>query len=303
MIPGTYTEYFGNRTDSVVFDFKIPDDVIRKNVNLSQPVVSLLPVSIDNSLKQSLGSITTGQMLDIIDSLNKHPELVTLAFSGLLPGSTSTVSPQELQTALSLLLQVFSVKIQVFATVNRSYMTRTFFTVRQNSRLQSAGINVEVNRRPDITSVKLLKVSGSDNTFDPVNDASRIKQTYTLTASRSDTVLLEKGYDYYVAAGINTLLIDTGFDFISGSKKQESLYYKWFFRNDSELPGVPEDDLMRIPVTFDSSVVKITPPLDKRMTHFSVWLSVYDDLFGGRFRPRGFAFKAVHGVFKYGEGY
>ena len=167
--------------------------------------------------------------------------------------------------------------------------------------MRNAGLDVEVNRNPVIDKVQLFKVYGNKSSLDP--QSGDIKKVYDLMAG-PDTISIDKGYTYFLKASVADSLIDTSFNFRSGNDTTELIYYKWFYRNNDELSDIAMDDLMKIGLpTFDSNTVKMYPSLDKRMKHFSMWLAVYDDLYGVRLRPRGFAFRAIDGVFRYPDNY
>jgi hypothetical protein len=301
VIPGTYTEYFAGKTDSVALAFKIPDDAIRKGFNLSKPVASLLPATIDDSLRMVLSTFTIGQVLDLLDKVTQNPELLNPAIFSLLLGSNTTMSPEQLKFNMSILLQVFSTRIMVSGLINDYYMVKTYVTVKYTTKMKLSGFDVEVNRVPAIDNVRLYKVRGDKNSFDP--QGADIQTIYTLNEN-TDTISIEKGYSYFLKASMIDSLLDSGLDYRVGTSKSELYYYKWFFRNDDNVPGVAMDDLMKISQpTLDSNTVKLYPSLDKRMKKFSIWLAVYDDLFGVRLRPRGFTFKAMQGVFKYPTDY
>jgi hypothetical protein len=301
VIPGTYTEYFAGKTDSIALSFKIPDDAIRKGFNLSKPVASLLPATIDDSLRKVLSTFTIGQVLDLLDNITQKPELLNPAMFSLLLGSNTDMSPEQLKFNMSILLQVFSTKIMISGLINDYYMVKTYQTVKYAAKMKRSGLDVEVNRVPVIDKVQLYKVSGDRNSFDPLG--AEVKMVYTLNEN-TDTVYIEKGYSYFLKASMVDSLLDSGLDYRVGTRNCELYYYKWFFRNDDEVPGVAMDDLMKISQpTLDSNTVRLYPSLDKRMEKFSIWLSVYDDLFGVRLRPRGFTFKAMQGVFKYSTDY
>ncbi|HEX2959452.1 MAG TPA: hypothetical protein VHO70_21640 [Chitinispirillaceae bacterium] len=294
MIPGSYSEYFGGNTDSIAVDFRIPEDVIRNRFDLLKPVSTLLPGSIPDSTKQKLSSITIGQMFDIID-LASTPGLFSMIDTDTLFGGMLT------KQNLSLMLQVFSIQIRISGLVNDYYKLQTSYTVKYNKKMRNAGLDVEVNRNPVIDKVQLFKVYGNKSSFDP--QSKDIKKVYDITYE-TDTISIEKGYSYFLKASVVDSLTDVSYNFGSGNDTTELFYYKWFYRNNDELSDIAMDDLMKIQLpTFDSTTVKILPSLDKRMKHFSIWLAVYDDLFGVRLRPRGFAFKAIEGVFRYSTDY
>jgi hypothetical protein len=295
MIPGTYNEDFGGKTDSISLNFKVPEDVIRNQFDLSKPVSSLLPSGINDSARQALSSLTIGQVFGLLDMTSTtgtiNPAMLGSMYGGMLNKQN-----------LSLILQTFSIKIQIAGIVNGYYKLKTFLTVKYNTRMKKIGIDVEVNRIPVIENVRLYKVAGDNSSFDPQGE--KVSVVYVLTDQRSDTILIEKGYSYFLKAEEIDSLADYGYTYNDTTYKKEYLVHKWFYRNDDEVSGTAMDNLMKIGLpTFDSNTVKLYPALDKRMKNFSIWLAVYDEIFGVRFRPRGFAFKAMHGVFRYAEGY
>jgi hypothetical protein len=293
MVPGSYNEYFGGNTDSIGVDIMIPVDVIRKQFDLSKPVSSLLPESIPDSVKKMFPWLTIGNLFDAIDS-GSIPGLALRQNTGPLIGGITKQN-------LSLMLQAFSVQIRIAGVVNGYYKLNTSYTVRYNTKMKNAGIDVEVNRNPVIDMIKLYKISGNASSLDP--KSPNVKAVYDLT-SGADTIVIEKGYSYFLKASVDDSIIDRSFNFRSGKDTTELFYYKWFYRNNDRVSGVAMDDLMNIgSPTLDSNTVKLYPSLDKKMKHFSIWLAVYDDLYGPRLRQRGYAFKAIDGFFWYPYDY
>ncbi len=295
VIPGSYKEFAGGKTDSITVNLKIPEDVIRKQFDLSKPVSSLLPSGINDSVRSTLSAFTIGQVFDAIDLISAlgmiNPSLIDTLYGGMLNKQN-----------LSLLLQAFSVKIRISGKINGYYNLKTFLTVKYSMRMNQMGIDVEVNRNPVIDSVLLYKVSGNHSALDP--QSKYLRSVYNLTDQLPDTIFIEKGHTYFLKAEETDSLTDYGYTYSNAAYQKENFFHKWFYRNEDEVSGTAMDDLVKIGMpTFDSNTVKLLPPLDKRMKIFSIWLAVYDEIYGVRLRPVGFAFKAMHGVFRYSEEY
>lgn len=295
VIPGSYSEFSGGKTDSITVNLKIPEDVIRKQFDLSKPVSSLLPQGINDSARNALSTLTIGQVFDALDLISAlgmiNPSIQDTLYGGLLSKKN-----------LSLMLQAFSVRIRISGIVNGYFKLKTFLTVKYSMRMNRMGIDVEVNRNPIIDSVLLYKVIGNHSALDP--ESKNVRSVYNLTDQLPDTILIEKGHTYFLKAEETDTLADYGYTYSNATYQKEHFVHKWFYRNEDDVPGTAMDNLVKIGMpTFDSNTVKLYPPLDKRMKNFSIWLAVYDEIYGVRLRPVGFTFKAMHGVFRYSEDY
>jgi hypothetical protein len=152
-----------------------------------------------------------------------------------------------------------------------------------------------------------------------------------------DTVAIEQGYSYFLGAdsGIatyalkkgdtlmrwdtpwitpnDTVLADTSLDRIHYRTEKgkdtfelETYLYDWQFQNLAlDSVTMPQDSLMALPDASPNGggdqppIMRMLPPLDKKMTHAKIWVAVYDKLFGDYNRPAGFTIRTVDLYFKF----
>lgn len=297
VVPGSYMEYSGGLTDSVVFSFVLPWDIIRRKYEYVSTMGEILPSEVRDSVPPELLMVKPVQVIDILDFLASRPDGVD---SLMVDSMLRDIAGEDAPDFMPLLLQALSVTMKIFSYVNDKCKVESDFTIRYNSTIRYLNSSVQVNRNPVIEWMKLYKVRGSSLlSFHPVKDASLVDAVYDLKGVFSDTVLIEDGYSYFLIPDPGTASLDYGMSMTSGSLRPETFHHEWFYRNDYPPAGQDHDKLLMIQRTPGSKDVKLLPPLDRRAKHFSLWLVTYDSYMGERLRPVGFCFRAFHGVFEY----
>ena len=151
-----------------------------------------------------------------------------------------------------------------------------------------------------------------------------------------DTVAVNDGYSYFLVADSgtttyalkagdslktadstlhilrDTTIHDTTLDKSSyvnpktGKFERETYFYDWQYQNLAlDSVSMPIDSLMAIPGAGATAgggqppVMKMLPPLDKKMTHARIWVTVNDQLIGDPNRPTGFAIRTMDIYFKF----
>ena len=298
IIPGTYKEYSGGVSDSVVFSFAVPADIIRNKFNNIETIGSLIPADMRNSLPSEFLKLKPVEVINILNILSSAPlNIDSVSVDSILKVLTgdSTGSVREM---FPVLLQIFSVTMRIFAVVNDEFKVESDFTVRYNSGLSYLGSAIPVNHNPVIDWVRLYKIRGSRRSFDITRDLSLVDSIYEMGGD-DDTIFIEDGCSYFLVADSGTASIDRGVSLTSGSLSQEIFNYEWFYRNDDSFPDQKIDNLLVLQSIPGSNNTRLLPSVDKRMEHFSIWLVVYDSFFGERLRPVGFWFRGFRGVMRY----
>ncbi len=297
IIAESFIQYSGGLTDSAVFSFKVPEDIIRNEFANVSTMGSLLPPQVRESVPEKLLNVSPVRVIDLLDLLARRPPGVD---SSVADSALEVLAGENVSDHIPLLLQVLSVTMKVLSTVNDKYKVESIFTIRYNSAVRYLNSTVPVNRNPVIEWSRLYKVKGSSvNSFDPAKNGSLVDQVYSMDEVYRDTVVIEEGYSYFLAADSGTRSLDYGMSMNSGQLSQESFIYEWFYRNDDFLESVDPEKLIVLEKSPGSKFVKLLPPIDRRMKHFSLWLVTYDTFMGERLRPVGFCFRAMHGVIAY----
>jgi hypothetical protein len=220
------------------------------------------------------------------------------------------------------------------------------FTIRYNNRFKAtplAGM-LPVNRNPAVRWVGVYKVSKSDIARGNVigggptltdNDSLTYLYNEFMPWKVRDTVLIEKGYSYYLAADSGTVaitlkagdsilinggnrvftsdttvigdtMIDKRFIRIDTSTGKplydyENYTYDWEYQNMTlDSVTLPEDSLFVI-AGGGRQVVQFLPSMDTKMTRARIWVTVSDHLLGELNRPVGQTIRTVDLYFKYND--
>jgi hypothetical protein len=294
MVPGSYHEYFGGITDSVRFNFVVPDDLVRSRFSDDMTIAGLLPPGVaDTLLPGSVREMTPASLIDLIEVFG----------SGDLPSGSFTL-PDSIAAMIPVLLQAFTVNMKVFARINGHYLVESTFTVRYNTRLHRNLPSVPVNRNPVIEWIRCYRLRKDPAVFDPVHDGGLVDTVFRLFPE-NDTIVIDAGYHYFFAADSGTAALDSGLSLTDPShrRRPEQLSYEWFYQNADTIPGQQFDSLMLLDNAFRGTSVTLLPSFDVRLRHFNLWLVSYDGFLGEKFRPVGFALYCINGTFAYTDAY
>lgn len=153
-----------------------------------------------------------------------------------------------------------------------------------------------------------------------------------------DSILIERGYSYFLCADSgsvtyslstgDSMMVDgqrilvprdtvfsdsvldsriIGFDSEGKPRREyETYFYNWMYQPLSDdVVTLPRDSLFVISGVGEGGgqppIVRFLPSVDKKMAHARIWVSVYDQLLGELYRPRGFTVRVVDLYFKYAE--
>jgi len=296
IVPGTMEQLLGGNTDSIRFEFVVPEDIIRRQFSGALSIKELLPAGVsDTLLPAAVMSLKPSDIIEVIETIAADASFGTVSMQ-LLPDSVAEVFPA--------ILQLLTVKMKVFATINNHYRVESTFNVRYNSRFNSALPHVPVNRNPEVGWVKCYRIKGEKVVFDPVEDRDLINAVYDIFPG-NDTVVIDVGYHYYFVADSAVASRDSGYSLTGSSRDREpeTMVYEWFYQMEDTIAGRPLDSLMVLDNSFGGPSVELLPSLDYRLRNFSLWLVTRDSFLGEKYRPVGFAITCMHGVFSYTEAY
>jgi hypothetical protein len=108
---------------------------------------------------------------------------------------------------------------------------------------------------------------------------------------------IEDGYTYFLE-GESGSRLDYSLT-MSGTLTEEDHYAYWQFQLDStEAKGVHHSEYMDIGRNM-TGLARLTPPSNRRITKFTIWVTVRDEVEGELNRPQGSTLVEVSGRFVY----
>lgn len=298
-VPGSYTEFFGGKTDSARIRFVVPADIISSRFSDDATIGSLLPAGIaDSLLPEQLRSMKPSDIITIIEALGSRG--IPAGEAAVLPA----INPDSVAAALPALFQALTVSMKLFATVNDRYRIESTLAIRYNSRFSALLPALPVNHPPAISWVRCYRVRGDRAIFDPVIDSGSVDTVFELFPA-AQPILIDMGYHYFLVADSAAASLDSGFSLTDRSfrRRPEQLRYEWFFQYDGSIVGVSPDSLMTLDNAFGGPSVELLPSLDTKLTEFNLWLVTRDSFLGEKLRPVGIDIKCIEGAFVYSEAY
>ena len=289
IVPLIYTPVdttFSQNTFTVAIQFRIPDDVMKKSSMIPEDWSSSIPEQFQQYVPPEILSMSKKEFLDTVESLIGQP--------------VDTV----MQFYLPLIMELLTIKIRLFANVKGVLPVRSDYTVRYNSHFADVP-RVNVNTNPLINRIGVYKVKGANLlSFDTTKDSYEYFRLFRSNDdSLSDTVPVDKGYTYFIAAeSENYDSVYSVLAFVSPEYKDtmETHFFGWFYQfDDIEIEDVDPYDLMSIAIATGSSREVLYPPTDKHVKTFTLWAQAYDYNLTERYRPDGSMLKEVSGVFSY----
>ena len=278
---------------AVAFRIPIPKDIMRNSPQIPDRWTDILPPSVADAIPAEFASMTKNQIIDTLESFLENP------YGALGGGGLSAQNADYLPR----LLQIFSVPIRVAAKINEPgrlpHAVHSYQTIRYNRSLsEKAGIRgIPVNYNPYIDSIVAYKVEGENIS----GEISGLKRTTTRLCINCDNVIkIEGGYTYFLRA-FSDSRTDSSLTTSGGERVEEKHYSYWQFQLDSkEAGGVHHSGYMDIGTDIGSgNINKLTPPSDKRITKFTLWVTVKDEVIGELNRPEASALAEVSGRFEY----
>lgn len=325
---------FSPNTYTATIKFKIPDSVMYTTSFIQDEIVDSVVQMISGDIGD-IGITITREMLvymleyycdnaPVWDSLMNFEGLIQSGYDtsealAIIHETDSTLLANDpfyeiykagVKENLPALVQLFSIKIRIFAQPIGGYEIRSNYVVRYNSKLTGlSGVPIYENTNPQVGFVGIYKVKGADlASFDTtIHD-----QEYELfqlfgPADSTDsitTIVIEKGYTYFFTASSSGLDSAISLDFAFQQKPAnatETHFFMWYFQHDSsEIEGVDAYDFLKIS-NDNSPTIVITPPEDKRVKSFVLWVEVWDYFLNEMTRPMASSVKEVRGKFSYSE--
>lgn len=273
--------FFSANTQTVAFRIKIPNDIIRASSAIPHNWVNMLPSSIRGMVPREYADLTKDEVVDIIDSLADNWN-----------GNVDIEGGEEV---LRTLLQFFTVPIRISARLidpgskfERGHTIISTHSVRYNRRFLPV---TTINTNPIIDDVVVYKVRGDIDNFD--DKSGRDYETILLDNSGTDSIIIENGFSYFLDARSENRDVMWSFD--GNLITERHRIFRHFQLGGENFHEVDHTKYL----TIDNSTGKIGVPDDRRITEFTFWTTVTDEILNVRLHPQGSALAEVSGRFVY----
>ena len=349
-----------NLPDSMDFSFVVPESTFFLTKAIQPQSLELIKSGLPPNMRSMSQQKLAGFLLDL-GNVKFTDNLSILAFAqrwgqtlGITEEDSASAVYSSLLSAAAILFSVFSVSGVIYANatseLGQKLKIRGDFSIRYNRRFQNfppLESIIPVNHPPKIRWIAVYKVDGDNVTsFDPSDPSFFGKRSVSylynemFPDSVHDTVLIDKGYTYFLAAdsgmvmytlkagtkvidslngtdtawkvlGRDSTISDTSLDRYHVKNEtgndtvvSETFYYDWQYEDlDLDSVSMPLDSLMVLSSGGIDPVVRMLPSLDTKFTHAHIWTTVYDYFLGEYNRPTAFAIRNADVYFKYSEAY
>jgi hypothetical protein len=269
---------FSQKTQAVEFKIPVPADIVRKSASIPEKWADALPAALRGTLPPALASLTKTRIIDMLESLS---------------GNVGAINAEDAKTLVPI-LQYFTVPMRVSAKIHEHgrlphTITSTQY-IRYNNRFREAG--VPVNSAPAVDKVVVYKVRGND-IFSIDDKSGKALDSIFLDNGGNSIIEVEKGYSYFLDAHSGN--IDTTVTMDGNRVPEKHRIYRQFQLDAGETAGIHHSKFMSI----ENLSGKITFPTDRRITKFTFWLTVYDEVQNERLRPNGETLVEVSGRLVY----
>jgi hypothetical protein len=342
--------------DSIDISFVIPDSTFFLTKAIQPEILS----TIMPHLPAGMQSMTQGDLAAFLKDLGSVDKngMASLTAFGVKWGPAmgiAALTPSSLDTVMGIagiLVGAFSINGELYANATSTEGTRLKikgeFTIRYNSRFKATPLAamLPVNRNPALRWIGVYKVKDSSRGSSGFGEGPAFTQNDSLAYLYNEfmpwkvrnTVLIEKGYSYYLAtdSGTVSFSLKAGDSiFMDGNKQTfssdttlsgesmldyrvvtygntgksvidtETYSYDWEYQN-MALDGVtqPLDSLFVIAGGGNGhgpAIVRFLPSLDHKMTRARIWVTASDNLLGELNRPVGQTIRTVDLYFKYAD--
>ncbi|MDR0308258.1 MAG: hypothetical protein LBI42_15700 [Chitinispirillales bacterium] len=273
---------FSENTQTIAYKFKVPENVVRKSASIPENWIEMVPAHIRSVIPSQFAAVRKNELIDSIEYY-----------------ANQSVIPSNFDRYLPILLQFFTVPVLITANINgegREHKIQSSHSVRYNRYFPDIA---PVNNNPEVDSILVYKVKG-ENIISFDNKKGKSYETIKYDKSKTLVISVQDGYTYFLEAFTSPLDLTTTMDaaFMGAPRwnlPEEHVSY-WQFQMDKEKSkGISLSKQMDINNMFG----RLIPPVNKNIEHFTMWLTVKDELFNERFRPRGSTLMEIQGKFEY----
>ncbi|MCL2218559.1 MAG: hypothetical protein FWC23_01945 [Chitinispirillia bacterium] len=287
---------FSPNTQTVAFRIPIPEDIVRNSASIPDRWTDIFPPSALSFIPEQVRSLSKSEIIDRIE------------------GGHIRYWDQRM-------LQLFTVPIRITAKMHEPgrmpHTIRSSHSIRYNNRLVSMGFDhIPINNNPSgIEFITVYKVRGKNLTSLNWGDDNLEVENFPLYVrpenllywgldSLDRVIEVEDGYSYFVLTHINHS--DDYLGTMDGYRVFEQYIFNLqYAHNPQETAGIHHSRFMSIGsssvmrVLTSTWEVPLTPPSDRRITDFTMWLTVREEVMNERLRPEGSLLMEVTGRFVY----
>jgi len=271
-------------TNYMRFSFIIPDSIFYTSTSIPEKPLTVLDDKMWKDFPDSIKNMTKNEFID---------------FSYIfLSKNFSTASNKEIQMA-AIIVQALTIQIKIKIETEDNYKMEKNVTVRLNKSVKNNPL-VMINKNPTNKWLGVYTVKEKDlSEFDPNTYSGDYSFFYIYKDSSindnrplDSIITLNDNYSYFVAVDSGVV---NGVDYrdygIWGgvSPMQEYWDCRWFFQQDaSEIENVANKDQANFTTGSytTSTIIKLYPPKNKKITHIDFWVKTYDVMIGERLRPK-----------------
>jgi len=313
----SYSEkYFSENTRCFVYAFKIPDSAVFNSVAIPEVWTSLVPKECQSEIPEFIDSLSKTDLINLIHTLATKAKIWGKILAASPASEDSLLQADTLYSLykskysryIPALLQLLTIKIQLFSNILGAQKVRSTYSVRYNNCFKDIpGSRVYVNKNPVIDSIGIYKVKKENLLFFDPQENNYAFEFIRLSVRRNlpDTIPLtvveiDTKCSYFVAgfAGKADSSMTIHAALQNGPATTEGLRTQWYFQLDpKEIAGVSPYDYMNIS-SMGNFIDKLYPPADEKVKTFTLWLEVSDSLCNEINRPQGSIVEEVQGRFE-----
>jgi hypothetical protein len=293
------SSYFSDQTSCIEVSFVIPDSIMYNSPMIKSDWITMMPAEYRDLIPDDLRRLKRNEVLD---SLSQLAALVKSSSDQQLRFIEAALGESALRD-LTGMLQLFTVKSQIFADVKGSHLIQDDYTVRFNRAFNRLSPDVfRVNTNPVIDSVLVYKVNKKSLIrFNPA-DPHEVFKLSALPSDSETNIPVDRNCTYFLRSF--TSRIDTSFtlqDLQSPEAAAVETHRRvYMYQHDSKETGeISSKDFMDILGTNADTLSILIPPLNPGLKKFTLWLRVYDELYNESFRKYATTLQEFKGKFVY----
>lgn len=291
--------HFSDQTSCIQILFVIPDSIMYKSPMLKNDWTAGMPSEYRALIPEEVRNLNRDQLLDTLAQL---ASMIKSADSEQLSLIETILMDEYDFSDLAGLLQLFTVKMKIFANVKGSHKIEDDYTVRYNRVFNRLSSVFRTNTNPAIDSVVLYKVNKKGLIrFNPTDLYQRYK-LYSVPSDTETVIPVDTNCTYFIRSFTSN--IDTSLTLedlqSTGQYGLETHRRVFMYQHDfNENDKISSKDYMDILTTDADTMAILIPPSHPDLKKFTLWLRVYDEFYNESFRKDASVLKEYRGRFQY----
>jgi hypothetical protein len=291
--------HFSDQTSCIQILFVIPDSIMYKSPMLKNDWTAAMPSEYSALIPEEIRKLKRDQLLDTLAHL---ASLIKSANNEELSLIETILKDDFNFSDFAGLLQLFTVKMKIFADVKGSHTIEDDYTVRYNRVFNRLSSVFRVNTNPVIDSVILYKVDKKGLIrFNPADRYQRYK-LYSVPSDTETVIPVDTSCTYFLRSFTSN--IDTSLTLedlqSTGEYGLETHRRVFMYQHDfNESDKISSKDYMDILATDADTMAILIPPSHPDLKKFTLWLRVYDEFYNESYRKDASVLKEYRGRFQY----